>query len=389
MVIKVLVAEDSAYQRKIISEMVSEHSEIEVVGMARDGEEAIEMVQEYNPDVLLLDVIMPKMDGLTAFKKIKEFNQIPTIIFSVLDPITMDASIQALLLGAFDYVIKPGGIWKVELPKFKDQLIEKVLLAQKSNKSKRLKIAPSKTKPPKIHKEEPPSFISKQPININKLEFRYPPKGPSLDPVDIDYNLIVIGTSVGGPKTLKTILRKIPANFPSPILVVQHLDRFFMEQLAQSLNDLCKINVKIAEKGEEIYPNWVYLAPGSRHMQVIVEKNKPKIHTFKGEAINYCIPSVDVLFFSAAHVFRDHTMGIILTGLGNDGAVGLGAIKNQGGKTIAESKETSVVYGMPKIAAQQNAAQLILPNYEIKKQIIKFANKFNIKPIKEKMLGRI
>ena len=139
MTINVLIAEDSSFQRKLISDMISSHQDIEVIAIARDGREAIEMVEQYDPDVMLLDLLMPKMDGMTAFKHIMEDHPIPTIIFSVLDPRTMDASIKALILGAFDYVIKPGGVWKDELPKFKDELISKVCLAYKSKKRQKYK----------------------------------------------------------------------------------------------------------------------------------------------------------------------------------------------------------------------------------------------------------
>ena len=373
MKISVLIAEDSSYQRKLISDMVSSHQDIEVIAMARDGREAIEMVEKYNPDVMLLDLLMPKMDGMTAFKHIMENHPIPTIIFSVLDPRTMDASIKALILGAFDYVIKPGGIWKDELPKFKDELISKICLAYKSKKDEKYKtpkLTPSTEFKRRTKKTEPRKNIpikKLQDINLKTTPINFK---------QIEFNIIGMGASVGGPKTLKAILKGIPKNFPSPILVVQHLNAYFMNQFAQTLNDLCKIEVKVGENDERVRPGVAYFSPGDKHMEIVVKNNKTYIRTFEGPPVNFCIPSVDVLFYSLARIYKDHAMGIILTGLGNDGAAGLGLIRDMRGRTLAESQETSIVYGMPKVAAQKGAAQIIVPNYQVEGYMIKFARKF-------------
>ncbi len=384
--INVLIAEDSAYQRKVISEMLSEHESIHVIDVAKNGEEAIELVKKHQPDVLLLDLLMPRMDGLTAFKHIIENHPLPTIIFSVLDPNKLDNSIQALLLGAFDYIIKPGGLWKVELPKFKDQLINKVLLAYESKisslnsklkfKVERAILEYDKVKGLAIERALAEGTPSESQEIVEKT--------PLYSDVEISSKIIVIGTSVGGPKTLRSILRKVPRDFPVPILIVQHLDSFFMQQLAQSLDDLCEIKVKIAVNEELIQARTIYLSPGSHHMEVVKKGNRPYIRIFKGEAVNYCIPSVDVLFFSTAQIYGSNAMGIILTGLGEDGVAGLAAIKLAGGRTIAESQETSVVYGMPKVAAENGAANIIVPNYEVINYIMSFSNS----TIKSKMKHR-
>ena len=209
--INVLIAEDSAYQRKVISEMLSEHESIHVIDVAKNGEEAIELVKKHQPDVLLLDLLMPRMDGLTAFKHIIENHPLPTIIFSVLDPNKLDNSIQALLLGAFDYIIKPGGLWKVELPKFKDQLINKVLLAYESKisslnsklkfKVERAILEYDKVKGLAIERALAEGTPSESQEIVEKT--------PLYSDVEISSKIIVIGTSVGGPKTLRSILRKV------------------------------------------------------------------------------------------------------------------------------------------------------------------------------------
>jgi len=370
MTIRVLLAEDSAYQRKIVSEMLLSHNEITNVDIARNGREAIEKIEKLNPDVLILDLIMPEVDGLTAFKFLSEHYPIPTIIFSVSSPENLDDSVQALLLGALDFIVKPKGLWKDEFPKIQEKLISSVLYAAKIKKSyeKRNSLIRKSINKQSIIELEVKSEVRK-PIKPKPL---LPPKIPR---IRLMTNLVVIGTSTGGPRTLKFILKKIPQDFPSPILIVQHLDPFFMKQLSKSLDQVCNIRVRIADDGESITPGNAYLSPGGRHMKVIAKNNKPYIRIFDDKPVNFCKPSVDVLFFSVAKIYRNHSLGILLTGLGEDGARGLEAIKKSGGKTIAESEETSVIYGMPKAAVKRGAANMILPNYKINGYMIKFAKK--------------
>lgn len=375
MSVKVLVAEDSAFQRKLIAEMISSHEEIEVIDVARNGREAIKKIEQHNPDVIILDLIMPEVDGLTVIKFLYEHYPIPTIIFSALSPGMLDDSVQALLLGAFDFIIKPTGYWKEEFPKFKQKLISSVIYAAKIKKTyekRNFLIKNSIDKEPSLDFYENQGYKSelKEPIKLGV------PKETFLTREKLKFNIIVIGTSTGGPRTLKLILKNVPKNFPSPILIVQHLDPYFMKQLAKSLNQACEIEVKIPINGEKISPGIAYLSPGGKHMKVIQRNDTPIIRIFKGEQVNFCMPSVDVLFLSAAETYKQHTMGILLTGLGEDGALGLEAIKLNGGKTIAESEETCVVYGMPKAAVKREAAKLIVPNYKIRDYMIKFAQKF-------------
>ena len=190
----------------------------------------------------------------------------------------------------------------------------------------------------------------------------------------IPTKVVVIGASVGGPKTLSTILSEIPGDYPAPILVVQHLSHLFIRQFATSLKSICKARVKIGMNYEEIKPGIIYISPGDKHMQVTVKNDKPCIRTFEGEPVNFCRPSVDVLFYSTARVYRENTLGILLTGMGKDGVEGLRAIKALGGTTIAESEETSILYGMPKVAAETGAAKLIIPNHQIINEMIRFTS---------------
>lgn len=372
--VKLLIAEDSSYQRKVISDMLSEHPQIEVVDVARNGEDAIEKIERSNPDVLLLDLIMPKMDGLTLYRYLSKHYPVPTIVFSALDPTeaskTLNDSIEALLLGAFDYIIKPTGVWKEEFPKFKEQLINKVLLASKIKVKKELIKQ-------KLKKKESAIIQPKTAFDAKDLSLKRISETPRLTRKTVANGIIVMGASVGGPRTIKSILKEIPANFSGSILIVQHLNPFFMKQFAKSLDQLCKINVKIALNGEKIKPGNVYIAPGDKHMEIVLRDNKPSIKIFDNERVNFCKPSIDVLFFSAAKTFNKKTLAILLTGMGKDGVQGLGAIQRSGGVTIAESEETAVLYGMPKFAASYGFAEIISPNYSIKDYILRYASKFS------------
>ncbi len=378
MSIKVLLAEDSSYQRKLITDMLLSSKEISKVEVAKNGKEAIKKIESVNPDVLILDLIMPKIDGITVFKFLSEHYPIPTIIFTAKSPETLDDSVQALLLGAFDFIVKPKGLWKEELPKLKEKLIFSTLYASKIKKTyekRNLLIKKSFEKPLNLITEQY-QIIKKPKPKIEKALKITPLLEGKLTP-----NAIVIGTSTGGPRTLKTILKDIPKDFSSPILMVQHLDEFFMKEFSKSLNQVSKIEVKIPVNGEKILPGIAYLSPGEKHMEVAQRNKIQYIKILDGEPVNFCKPSVDVLFLSAAKVYKDRILGILLTGLGQDGAAGLEAIKKGGGQTIAESEQTCVVYGMPKAAVKRGAANLILPNYQIKEHMLKFARKNKGNPI--------
>ena len=225
MSIKVLIAEDSAYQRKIIAEMITSNEEIEVIDVAKNGREAIQKIGEHNPDVILLDIIMPEVDGLSVLKFLSEHYPIPTIVFTGLKLESLDDSVQALLLGAFDFIIKPSGYWEEEFPKFKEKLISSILYAGKIKKTyeKRNKLIKKS-----IDTHFDLAIGEKQEVARKKLKpiTIESPKISSADIKKLKTNIIVIGTSTGGPRTLKSILKMIPKDFPSPILMVQHLDAF-------------------------------------------------------------------------------------------------------------------------------------------------------------------
>ena len=417
MSIKVVVADDSAFLRKSITDILSEEKTVTIVDTAVNGIEAIEKVNKHRPDVLVLDLIMPEMDGLEAFKRIMDDYPVPTIILSAINPQNMDASVQALLMGAFDYIVKPGGIGAKDLPRFREELRSKVLLASQSqikkifskSSSKRkttslrqqridetfefglylkevkpieeelveeikpkpaiVKPEAKKVKPLKKDKVKKKAILDKKTVKVDskikkKSSFTIPDLKPALG-AKVKSDIIVIGASVGGPRTLRTILKDLPRNISCPILLVQRLNAFFLESFVKSLNSACKIEVRTARNGEFLRPGIVYVSPGEMHMELTLKGSDPIVRIFKGEPVNYCIPSIDVLFFSAARIYRDKTLGVLLTGMGRDGVAGLGVIQKLGGKTIAESEETAVLYGMPRNAKEQGVADMVLPDYKI------------------------
>ncbi len=504
MAIEILLADDSKFIRKKIIEILDKENNFELIDFATDGEEAVEMADFYKPDVLLLDLMMPKMNGLDAFEKIMDNFPIPTIILSALNPQDMDISVQALLIGAFDYVIKPDSMDSKKFIAFQNLLISKINAAynskigtgrkdkgktafekeyslrqqmvdkafqfgsyinklqpsgqnsvnqqqignkiklreqKKESKFPREKSQIESTKKPrkqkitskttgkqtqeakqseikhkqKIEKKKnvkqsiPPTKRPTRKELVHQIEekikkqketikFKYDSKLKSLEKrisspkkgrlkfksrnftnlspikkVDIHSPVILIGASVGGPRTLKAILSEIPSDIQSPILIVQHIERNFSGSLAKNLNQHCKIQVKIGENGESIKNGITYISPGAFHMEVSVRNRSPIIRTYSGKPVNFCIPSIDVLFISAARIFKDATLGILLTGMGVDGVNGLKAIRRFGGKTIAESEETSVLFGMPKVAIKHGLADKILPNYKISEYITHFS----------------
>ena len=377
---KVLIASESAYRRSFLAEMLSSHSEINLAVTARNGQETVNIIKTKDPDVLILDIEYENREWLAPFNLIIKQLNIPTIVLTDINPKNVDSHEIPFVLQSKDYVVKPMGVWKDVLPTIRDILISKVILAHIPDRSKvnskvellnkdifihqsqKLRIKPevqlNETKESSIAHTSEDYFLDLTPISITRLPTK----------------IVVIGASVGGPRTLRTILSDIPQDFPAPILVVQHLNHLFMRQFVMSLKDICKVNVKIGMNYEEINPGIIYLSPGDKHMQVTVKNNKPCIRTFEGEPVNFCRPSVDVLFYSTARVYKYKTLGILLTGMGSDGASGLMAIRQEGGKTIAESEETSILYGMPKVAAETGAANLIIPNYKIVDEMIRFVS---------------
>ena len=326
--IKVLVVDDSTVMRKLISDILKNDPQIEVVDTAKTGKEAIEKAKNLKPDVITLDIEMPEMDGITALKILrKEVPQTKVIMFSSLTQEGAKATIESLALGAYDFVPKPSTKSFLEsVKKIEQDLIPKI----------------------------------KSVVPLKKIKLIYKPIQITPKIKKGIYKVCGIGVSTGGPQTLLKILPKLPPNFPAPILIVQHMPPLFTKQLAERLNSLSRLRVKEAEEGEFVKDGVVYIAPGDYHMKIKKENSLIKIKLHQGPPRNFCRPSVDELFESLAEVYNGKTLALILTGMGNDGKEGAKKVKEKGGVVLAQDAESSVVFGMPKAVIEEGLADEVI-----------------------------
>lgn len=344
---RVLVVDDSAFMRQVISNILNEDNLIKVVGTARNGQDALQKIKILQPDLVTLDIEMPIMDGLTTLTKIMETNPLPVIMVSSHTSKGADATLKALEKGAVDFIAKPAG---VNISEVKEEIIHKVKVASRININKSLK----ETKVPKTR------------INITSSSTTSFPNR------DNYHQIVMIGTSTGGPKALQEVLPLLPENFPAPVLVVQHMPPGFTKSLADRLNSISAITIKEAEPKEVVRAGVVYIAPGDFHLTI--EKrfdNVLAINLTKDSLVSGHRPSVNVMMDSVCNNFSGKIIGVIMTGMGNDGTEGMKLIKLRQGATIAEDESTCVVYGMPKAAIQARCVDVVVPLFEIANTIIK------------------
>lgn len=330
MAIRVVIADDSALMRKVISDILKTDPEIEVVAIAKDGHEAVRLTKEKSPDVLTVDLNMPGLDGLEVIKQLMREKPLPIVVISALTQEGSKATMEALNAGAIELIPKSSGEISVDLPNLTGEIIRKVKAAANA-KLRKIEVKKKETKP--------------QIFNPTRKK------------------IIVIGASTGGPQTLEAILVQIPKNIPSPILIVQHMPKGdFINMFAQRLNGLCEIEVREAKDGDELRNGVALLAPGGYHMKLIadVEGTEGTVRLTTEPPELGVRPSVNNLFRSAAQIFRENTIGIILTGMGRDGQAGCQAIKDYNGTILAEAEESCIVYGMPKEVIDANLADEVL-----------------------------
>jgi len=330
--IRVLVVDDSAVMRKMISGLLDGDPEIEVIATAIDGCFALAKVEQLRPDVVTLDVDMPRMDGLTALDEIVSKHHVPAIMLSSLTTRGAALTMQALEKGAVDFVCKPSGATSLE--EMANELISKVKAAARVNLS---------------------LIAGHSPRSAPAIKCRPGGKGSVGSG-----GVIAIGASSGGPHALRYLLPRISASINAGILVVQHMPESFTGMLAHWLNEICELEVKEAEPGDLAVPGRVLIAPGSLHMKARKSHRGCEVLLEGGALVNGHRPSVDVLFRSVAEQFGPQATGVIMTGMGSDGAIGLGEIKAGGGHTIAQDKESCAVYGMPRAAVEKGYVDQIL-----------------------------
>jgi two-component system chemotaxis response regulator CheB len=347
MTTKVLVVDDSAFMRKIISDIIDEDIHLNVVGTARNGQDALQKINILKPDVITLDVEMPLMDGITTLEQIMTTNPVPVIMLSGLTSEGAEATVKALERGAVDFIAKPVGI---NISQLKDELIYKIKTAAKVKVNKTIK-HPDSRQPRRL-------IVSNLPVGKTAL-FGNADK------------ILVMGTSTGGPKALQEVLPLLPENFPAPILIVQHMPPGFTKSLANRLNSLCAIRVKEAEEGEVLYQGVAYIAPGDFHLTIAKDNYHLVVKLTTDPLVNGHRPSVSVMMESVCNNFHGKIIGVIMTGMGSDGVEGMKLIKEKKGITIAEAEETCVVFGMPKAAIQANCIDQIIPLHDIADETIK------------------
>lgn len=353
--VRVLVVDDSALMRKLIPQILARDSDIEVVGTAMDGAFGLKKIEELSPQVVTLDLEMPRMDGMETLRQITRRFRIPVIVVSAHTTEGASATFKALALGAFDFVAKPRDAASSHMDEIADDLISKIKVAAKTQ----------------VLPHEAPALA--EPLKgTNK------PVRPKKEPTKI----VAIGISTGGPNALQYLLAQLPGDFPGSIVVVQHMPEGFTEMFARRLNESCAIDVKEAQSGDLLIAGRALICPGNRHIKV---RRMPlgNIVVLSDESrVNGHRPSVDVLFRSIAAEFGGRSIGVLMTGMGDDGALGLGLIKTSGGLTIAQSEESCVVFGMPKAAIERGYAMRVI-------SLDLMANTLNIQCSPERAVGTV
>lgn len=352
--VKVLVVDDSALVRQTLVSILESDPSIEVIGVATDPYAAVEKIKENIPDVITLDIEMPKMDGLTFLKKLMTQHPIPVVIISTLSEKGSESAMLALEYGAVEVLAKPKVNTKVLLEQSKIELCDKVKAAAQANVRRR-----NFSNARSVAGEVAPKLSADAVIS----------KAASTSMVQTTESVIAIGSSTGGTEALRVLLETFPLDCPG-IVVVQHMPEMFTKQFAQRLNTICKVTVKEAENGDKVLRGHVLLSPGGKHMMLKRSGAVYHVEVVDGPLVNRHRPSVDVLFRSVARYAGKNAVGAILTGMGDDGAKGMLEMKEAGAYTIAQDEETCVVFGMPKEAIKLGAAEKVLPLQEITKHIL-------------------
>jgi two-component system, chemotaxis family, protein-glutamate methylesterase/glutaminase len=360
--IRVLVADDSAFMRKLIQEILLTSGRMEIAGTARNGEDAILKTKKLKPDVVTMDIEMPIINGIDALKTIMKESPVPVVMLSSTTTEGAENTFLAIQNGAVDFIAKPSGTISLDLEKISDEIIGKVLAASKANMT-----AFSKT-------DHGKNLFPAKGIKNSKIEL-YPSniKHEAALWEKSTKKIVCIGTSTGGPRALQTVLSKLPAILPAPILIVQHMPPGFTKSLASRLNSISKLTVKEAEDGEVLVNGTAYIAPGGYHLKVKKIGDSLAVHLDQSEMRNGLRPSVDLMFESVSRITGFAKIAVIMTGMGTDGMEGLVTLHQSGKlKAIAESEETSIVFGMPKAAISTHLIDEVQKVDDIAETILKY-----------------
>ena len=336
--IKVLCVDDSALIRDLLTEIINSQPDMEVVAVAPDPIAARDLIKRHNPDVLTLDVEMPRMDGLDFLERLMRLRPMPVLMVSSLTQAGSEVTLRALELGALDFVAKPSLGIRSGMLEYANEIAEKIRAAARSR--------PHRAR----RRNEPPPARLKAPLISSE-------------------KLIIIGASTGGTEAIRRVLEPLPANSPA-ILITQHMPGGFTRSFAERLDRLCQISVKEAEDGERVLPGHAYIAPGDAHLKLARSGANYVARLDPGPPVNRHRPSVDVLFRSAAEQAGRNAVGVLLTGMGKDGAAGLVEMRQAGAPTIAQDEASCVVFGMPREAIALGGASEVLPLEEIAPRLL-------------------
>ncbi len=359
--IKVLVIDDTVMYRKVLTDVLSKLPEVEVVGAANNGKIGLEKIKQLEPDVVTLDFEMPIMDGIQTLKELKKIgSDVAVVMVSAHTSQGAAVTMQALELGAYDFIAKPDG---GTLTENRDSLLKQLRPLIQSVNTRRIlsRTLNKKRKVPPAANLKPGSaaaISTTAKINIKpgRLE------------------LVSIGISTGGPNALAEVIPRLPANLRVPVVIVQHMPPVFTAALADSLDKKSKVSVKEAEDGELLKPGWVYIAPGGRQMRLVGKAAGTAVELTDDPPENHCRPAADYLFRSISKIYGNRALGVIMTGMGSDGVLGLRLMKRRGAPVIAQDKETCVVYGMPMEAYKAGITDMVLPLDKIASQIAGMVN---------------
>lgn len=327
--IRVLVVDDSAFVRKVVTEMLNRSDALEVVGFARDGEEALDLVERLQPDVITLDLVMPRMNGVEFLRAQNRLRRIPVVVCSIAHE-SGEMALEALELGAVEFVQKPTALATDRVYEIAAELVAKVRAAAGVVLSRE----PAPRGAPAAAARPDPTPM--RPIGLGETRC----------------DLVVLGISTGGPQALRQVIPELPADFPVPIAMVLHMPVGYTEMYAQRLDALAMLDVREAREGDEVRPGCVLLAPAGKHLTFVRERGAVRAHLDDLPSDSQHRPSVDVLFRSAAETFGARVLGVVMTGMGSDGLLGAGYIKAQGGRIVTEAESSCVVYGMPRVVAE-------------------------------------
>jgi len=343
--IRVLVADDSALMRQTIKRIIAASSDLDLVGLARDGEDAVSKARELRPDVISMDINMPKLDGITALQMILREKICPVVMVSSLTQQGATTTFECLELGAFDFVGKPDGTVSSNMGAVAAELISK------------LKAAASR------------GIVGSAERNRERRQPRKPVR-TTFENRNAK-TAVVIGISTGGPATLQDVLPLIPADVPATLFLVQHMPPSFIASFAKRLDEHCALRVVEARSGMEVEPSVCYVAPGGMHLCLHRKPTGEVVIRTPTVPATLFVPSVGVMMASVLEIYGKSTIGVLMTGIGDDGADQMVAIKNAGGHTIAESELTAVVFGMPREAIERGGACVVAPSHEVAREIVK------------------